>query len=119
MTPFIWPGWAGCSSAFGRRSESRQVLEKAVLRAADNIPDQRTTRPNILIQSGDMEHAAQVLQGVNAFKAREALAGMYMLRGDLPAAENELRRLIKRRTRSVTRPRMATSSSRKISAKWS
>jgi cellulose synthase/poly-beta-1,6-N-acetylglucosamine synthase-like glycosyltransferase/tetratricopeptide (TPR) repeat protein len=74
--------------------ESRQVLEKAVSRAPNSTPIKEQLA-NILIQSGDMEHAAQVLQGVNAFKARRALAGMYMLRGDLPAAENELRKLIK------------------------
>jgi tetratricopeptide (TPR) repeat protein len=42
-----------------------------------------------------MEHAAQVLANVNLFKGRRALAGLYMLRGDLTAADNELRRILR------------------------
>jgi cellulose synthase/poly-beta-1,6-N-acetylglucosamine synthase-like glycosyltransferase/tetratricopeptide (TPR) repeat protein len=75
------------------KEASRQVLEDAVKQAPDSIPIKEQLA-NILIQSGDMEHAAQVLQNVNVFKARRALAGLYMSRGDLAAAEAELKRIL-------------------------
>jgi cellulose synthase/poly-beta-1,6-N-acetylglucosamine synthase-like glycosyltransferase/tetratricopeptide (TPR) repeat protein len=75
------------------KDASREVLEKAVEQAPESIPIKEQLA-NILIQSGDMEHAAQVLQNVNVFKARRALAGLYMSRGDLAAAEAELRRIL-------------------------
>jgi cellulose synthase/poly-beta-1,6-N-acetylglucosamine synthase-like glycosyltransferase/tetratricopeptide (TPR) repeat protein len=74
--------------------ESRAVLEKAGQKAPDNVQIKEQLA-NILIQSGDMEGAARVLQDVNVFKGREALAGSYMLRGNLLAAEAELRRILK------------------------
>ena len=73
--------------------ESREVLRRASQRAPDNAQIKEQLA-NILIQSGDMEGAAQILQGVNAYKGRKALAGTYMLKGNLPAAETELRRIL-------------------------
>jgi cellulose synthase/poly-beta-1,6-N-acetylglucosamine synthase-like glycosyltransferase/thioredoxin-like negative regulator of GroEL len=77
-----------------QQNESKESLKKAVQQAPNNIQIKEQLA-NILIQSGEMEQAALVLQDVNAFKARRALAGEYMRTGDLPAAEGELRRIIK------------------------
>jgi cellulose synthase/poly-beta-1,6-N-acetylglucosamine synthase-like glycosyltransferase/tetratricopeptide (TPR) repeat protein len=85
-------GWV--LSRLKQTDESKQVLQRATERAPENIQIKEQLA-NILIQSGDMEHAAQVLANVNLFKGRRALAGLYMLRGDLTAAENELRRILR------------------------
>jgi cellulose synthase/poly-beta-1,6-N-acetylglucosamine synthase-like glycosyltransferase/Flp pilus assembly protein TadD len=72
---------------------SREVLELAVKRQPANVRIKEQLA-NILIQSGDMEHAAQVLADVNVFKGRQALAGMYLLKGELPEAETLLRKML-------------------------
>lgn len=74
--------------------ESRAVLERAIARRPGDAQIKEQLA-DILIQSGDMEGASRVLNDVNVFKGRKALAGTYMLRGDLPAAEVELRRMLK------------------------
>lgn len=75
------------------RDASTEVLQLAVDRAPENAQIKEQLA-NILIQSGDMERAAQVLQNINVFKGRRALAGLYLQKGNLAAAEAELRRIL-------------------------
>src|SRR5262249_39694187 len=69
------------------------VLERAIARQPDNTAIKEQLA-NILIMSGNLEQAAGVLSKINVFRGHQALAGMYMLRGDLPQAETQLRKML-------------------------
>lgn len=69
--------------------ESQAVLERARQKAPGN-PQIREQLANILIESDNMERAAEVLAEINPFRGRETLAGVHMKHGRLAEAAAEL-----------------------------
>jgi cellulose synthase/poly-beta-1,6-N-acetylglucosamine synthase-like glycosyltransferase len=77
--------------------KSTIVLEKANTMLPKDANDRAAIRnqlADILIESDNLERAAQIMGQSNAFKAKETLAYLYMKRGDVKRAETELKSLI-------------------------
>ena len=78
----------------GQPEESTIVLEKAVQQQPNNA-EIRNQLAFILINSGNMKQAAEVLAATNLFAGKRTLAGVYMKQGELQKAEEELRRMLR------------------------
>jgi cellulose synthase/poly-beta-1,6-N-acetylglucosamine synthase-like glycosyltransferase/thioredoxin-like negative regulator of GroEL len=70
-------------------NKSTLVLEQAMGQEPGNA-EIRNQLANILIESDNMEQAARVLAGTNAFRGKETLASVHLRRGELKSAKTEL-----------------------------
>jgi cellulose synthase/poly-beta-1,6-N-acetylglucosamine synthase-like glycosyltransferase/predicted Zn-dependent protease len=83
--------------------ESKIVLERAV-QIEPNNAEIRNQLAFILINSGNMEEAARVLERTNLFNGKKTLAGVYMRRGEWQRAEAELRNMLRTYTIGYVNP---------------
>jgi cellulose synthase/poly-beta-1,6-N-acetylglucosamine synthase-like glycosyltransferase/thioredoxin-like negative regulator of GroEL len=84
-------GWV--LQRLNENEKARVVLDRASKMESEN-PEIRNQLAFILIKTGQMDQAAEVLRKSNVFRGQETLAGLYMRRGDMDSAIDTLRKML-------------------------